>query len=93
MDIDVPEDLQSSALEGGLVSERESSTEEIPPYSPSTEIEVDSSDDEDTAMEDTEEDEEEVEAEEDSSELILTSSTETEEEEDLSEDRGGEEWP
>jgi len=93
MDIDVPEDLQSSASEGGPISERRSSTEEILPYSPSTEMEVDSSDDEDTTMEDTEEDEEEVEAKEDSSELILTSSIKTEEEEDPLEDEGGEEWP
>jgi len=65
MDIDVLEDLQSSTSEGGLASERRSSTEEIPPYYFSTEIEVDSFDDEDTAMEDTKEDEEEVEIKED----------------------------
>jgi len=56
MDINVLKDLQFFTLEGRPASKRGSSTEEIPPYSPSTEMEVDSSDDEDTTMEDTEED-------------------------------------
>jgi len=72
MDIDIPEDLQSSTSEGGPASKRGSSTEEIPPYSPFTEMEVDSSDDEDIAMEDTEKDEKKAETKKDSSEMILT---------------------